>query len=316
MSSFKKYFLYHFKKTVLRQALVCFICIFILISQIGDNGEYYSPKGITFILGALCFVIPALELASFKNRRNLDSIFSLPVSRKKQALAHYFNGIMQIYTAYTVCFLLSLFNLISYKRGAIIGYFTVYYFLSLIVGVFIYSIFMFLFTQSNTVIDGILFEILGAFALFFSVQATRKIMGTVGNHPYPTYIVFDPLGSEGLYQIVKNLSFHIHWKSVVMIIFWSLVGVAAIFGYFYTFKRKKVECIGGISDDLFGYKLFIPVWAYSLLALLGSLSGGMVVFIYVSMLIGYIIYRRGFNFAKSDWICIVMTIPFLALGCV
>ena len=261
-------------------------------------------------------VIPVLELSAFKNRRNLDSLFSLPVSRKKQALAHYLSGIIQIYTAYTVCFLLSIFHLAAYNRGTLIIYYTAYYFLSLIAAAFIYSIFMFLFTQANTVVDGILFEILGAFSLFFVVQATRQITGTLDNHPYPTYIVFDPLGSEGLYQIVKDMSFHIHWKSVVMIIVWSLIGVAGIFGYFYTFERKRVEYIGGISDALFGYKLFIPVWAYSLLALLGSLSGGMVVFIYVSMLIGYIIYRRGFNFAKSDWICIVMTIPFLALGCV
>ena len=162
------------------------------------------------ILGVLCMLIPIIELAPFKNRRNLDSLFSLPVSRRKQALAHYLNGIIQISVAFTVCCVLALIQLIAYKRGAIIGYFIVYYFLALIVGILIYSVFMLLFDQANTVIDGILFEILGAFALFFVLQAIRNVIGTVGNHPYPTYIIFDPIGREGLYQIVKNCSFSIY----------------------------------------------------------------------------------------------------------
>lgn len=313
MSSFKKYFLYIFKKTALRQAVTCFICVIIALLQINGWEEYYSPSSVATILGVLCMLIPILELAPFKNRRNLDSLFSLPVSRKKQALAHYINGVIQISVAFTVCCVLALIQLIAYKRGAIIGYFIAYYFLALVAGILIYSVFMLLFDQANTVIDGILFEILGAFALFFVAQAVRNVIGTVGDHPYPTYIIFDPIGKEGLYQIVKNCSFSIYWKDIIMILMWSLIGVASIIGYFYAFERKKVENVGGISDSFLGYKLLIPVWAYSLLALLGSFSG-MIIFIYLSMLIGYIIYRRGFKFTRQDLICMAMTIPFCALG--
>ena len=311
MSSFKKYFLYHFKKSALRQMLVCFVCVIFSIMQMSGLDEYYSPSGVAFILGVLCSVIPVLELAAFKNRRNLDSMFSLPVSRKKQALAHYLNGIIQISAAYTFSCALSLIQLISFNRGAIIGYFIAYYFLSLIAGVLIYSIFMFLFNQANTVIDGILFEILGAFALFFAVQAIRTVTDTLGNHPYATYSVFAPIGSGGLYQIVRNLSFSLGWSYIVMLTVWTLIGIGAIFGYFYTFERKKVEAVGGISDALFGYKMFIPVWAYSLVTM-GLMEAS--IFVCISMLIGYIIYRRGFQFTKSDLISMIMIIPFLSLG--
>ena len=80
MSSFKKYFLYHFKKSALRQMLVCFLCVIFSIMQMSGLDEYYSPSGVAFILGVLCSVIPVLELSAFINRRNLDSLFSLPIS--------------------------------------------------------------------------------------------------------------------------------------------------------------------------------------------------------------------------------------------
>lgn len=311
MSSFKKYFLYNYKKTFLRQVVTCFVCFVFSLLQISGGDEYYSPSEVAFILGALCSVIPVLELAPFKNRRNLDSLFSLPVSREKQALAHYLNGIIQIFAAYTACFLLSLLQLVVFRRGAIIGYFTAYYFLSLVAGVLIYSVFMFLFNQANTVIDGILFEVLGAFALFFAVEAIRTVTDTLGNYPYATYSVFAPIGSGGLYKIVRDLSFSLGWSYIVMLTVWTLIGIGAIFGYFYTFERKKVEAVGGISDSLFGYKLFIPIWAYSLVTI-GLIETA--IFVCISMLIGYIIFRRGFQFTKSDLISMIMVIPFLALS--
>ena len=104
-----------------------------------------------------------LENMGFKNRRNLDTLYFFPIKREKMAAAHFFGGFIQCIFIYTVTFAISgiylAINTDFFELYHLVGY----YFLSILLGFVIYSVYMFIFTQANTVVDGVLFCILWIF---------------------------------------------------------------------------------------------------------------------------------------------------------
>ena len=58
-------------------------------------------NSITVILCVLCTIIPILEFAGFHNRKNADTMLSMPISRAKLVLVHFLNGAWQIVTLLT-----------------------------------------------------------------------------------------------------------------------------------------------------------------------------------------------------------------------
>lgn len=91
-----------------------------------------------------------------------------------------------------------------------------------------------------------------------------------------------------------------------MFFVWGAIGIASAVGYVVAFVKKGAEKAGEISSSLFGYKLLIPIYGYSLLMLFDWLEFDsldfMVVLIFIAMVIGYIIYRRSFRLKASDLI--------------
>lgn len=309
MRSFKNYFAYIFKQSVPRMIVISAISLVITMWEVFTSKNYTSLYTTSLILCVLCTVVPPIELSSFKNRRNADILLSLPVSRKKQAGAHYLNGLIQVLGAYAICFLGVIISC-AFLELKHVGYFAVYFVISLVFGALVYSVLLFAFSQANTVIDGVIFEILTAFG---SGLAVTSFLGGVLNLEIfnVSYMVYAPLSEAGFYQIVDNGSFVMPFKSVLMCILLAALGVACIIGYFLRFERIRAEKIGGISDSVIGYRTLIPIWAYSLLATIGSI---LFIFVYISMIVGYIIFRRGFKLTREDAIVIACSLPFLLLG--
>ena len=99
MTTFKRYFIYRLKQSILRTvvftALALLICLTAVNSSISGDYEFYktaSLESLASILGIICFLIPILELSGFKNRRNLDTLYFFPIRRERMALAHYLSG--------------------------------------------------------------------------------------------------------------------------------------------------------------------------------------------------------------------------------
>lgn len=309
MSSFKNYFAYIFKRSYVRLIVTSVIVLVVTMWEIIAAKEHASLYTVYLILCALCTVIPPLELAAFKNRRNVDMLFSLPISRKKQAMAHWLNGLTHVLIPHVICFVSFIISgaILELKN---VGYFVAYSFISLVFGALVYSVLLFAFNQANTVVDGVIFEILVAFG---SALAVTTVFGGVLNIEIfnISYTVYAPLTESGFYQIVENGTLILPFKSVLMCTLIAILGVACIFGYIYNFEKIRAEKIGGISDSVIGYRILIPIWAYSFLAALGSV---LFIFVYISMLVGYIIFRRGFKLTKEDAIVFIGSLPFLILG--
>ena len=147
MASFKNYFNYIFKKSRSRLFISLVISLLITVATVDvyiyDSGDFRTVSvsfgWISFILGALCILTPILELAHFKNRRNIDTLFSLPISKFKMGIAHYLNGIVHISSVFTLCSLYTFLYLLARRNDINAVKFIPYYFLALLFGIILYS---------------------------------------------------------------------------------------------------------------------------------------------------------------------------------
>jgi hypothetical protein len=92
------------------------------------------------------------------------------------------------------------------------------------------------------------------------------------------------------------------WEHAYMFLVWTMIGIAAAVGYFVTFVKRRAEKAGEISNSWFGYKTLIPIYGCSLIFEMRSSSGlnPLSLVSFALMIVGYIVYRRGFRFKKSD----------------
>lgn len=344
MTSFKKYFFYHFKTTLLRGAVLAIIFIALTASIISPSVRYrgtdiyiYSDIGFLGIASAvICTIIPILELMAFKNRRNLDTLFFLPVSRPKMALAHYINGLIQIIAVVTLCFVTALVRLMPLAKHLNLIYLLPLYGLHVLICLMMYSVFMFIFTQANTVADGVVFMVVYMIVGFYVVTALGEVTGIKFIEKSPEYyFIYSPISVvtsefnayitptirnvyDGttygtlLYTVQSNYTITFDTYQIVSFIFWGIAGLASVFGYIFTFARQKAENVGGISQTWFGYRTLIPLCAVCMMTLaeFDSLTG---VVTAVAMAIAYIVYRRTFKLKMLD-VAIILAVFLVAVG--
>ncbi|MBO5357546.1 MAG: hypothetical protein J6A53_09030 [Clostridia bacterium] len=334
MTSFKKYFSYQLKRSLPRLSTIALISllitmIFTRLDLILYENVFLSFTDVTlalpFIMITLCITIPILELAPFKNRRNLDTLMFLPVSRLKMSIAHYLNGLVQIVSVFLLCSLYTLFYLLkkindfSLILGYVevpfsINYFVPYVIFILLFGIAIYSIYMFVISSAGTLIDGIAFQLFYSVGLFFVALAIKNILAGFTSLKFynaENFIIFDPI--IDLPYHFKKLMLLEKWDltaiDYISFIMWGILGIASIFGFILTFKKQKAEKIGDISTSVFGYKTLIPVLGYSMMISVDtSLDLGFQLLLILAMYVGYIIYRRSARLKKADYICLASSI--------
>lgn len=343
MKTFNRYLVYRLKNAGVRTLV--FTLMSVLITQIatitGISGFYpeYHDASLymhAIILGVFCTLIPILETADFKNRRNLDTLYFFPIRRERMALAHYLSGLIQVFVIYSVAFFAAWIHLELQTNYFALGYMLPYYLLSLLLGLVMYSIFIFLFGQANTVADGALFCGLWIFVIYIVYWAIRRtvlrelLQGTdiwvESSDLTSWFMIYSPINNltvifQDLIEVNQheltydytNLTAMRYRERFELFFVWGAAGIAAAIGYFVTFVKKGAEKAGEISDSWFGYKLLIPLYGYSLLLMYAQFD--IMTFLMIAlMVIGYVIYRRGFKFKLSDYIVIGAGALALLLG--
>ncbi|MBQ9112840.1 MAG: ABC-2 transporter permease [Clostridia bacterium] len=343
MTSFKKYFTYHFKSTLLRGAVMAVLALALTVTSVypdtvRSDTEVYIRSDISFlgILAAiLCTVIPILELSGFKNRRNLDTLFFLPVTRQKMAVAHYINGLIHITVISAICFVTAALRLIGYAEHLNLLAMFPFFGYTIFACIVMYSVFMFVFTQANTVADGAVFMAIYAIAGFCIVTAIGEITsitfieGSAENYfvyspisvftseyngyitPTIKYFYYDPDVQNIAIVSPQSLGFNDY--EAVSFVFWGIAGIASVLGYLFTFSRQKAEKAGGISDSPFGYKVLIPLCGLCIYISIGTADIMNIMYL-IAMAIGYIIYRRSFKLKIPDLVVLGAFLAFILCG--
>ncbi len=334
MTSFKRYFSYQLKKSLPRLLTIALISLLftiiftdcgLILKENVFNSFVSVDFALPFIMVILCISVPMLELAPFKNRRNLDTLMFLPVSRFKMSVIIYLNGLIQIVGVFSLCSLYTLFYLLkkmkdfSLTLGYVdipfsINYFAPYVIFILLFGIAIYSIFMFAISSASTLIDGIVFQVFYSIGFYFVALAITNILKgftTFSFYSADNFIIFDPIIDLSYYfkrlMVLDNQN--LITIDYITFIMWGVLGIASIFGFILTFKNQNVEKIGDISTSAFGYKTLIPILGYSMMISVDtSLDFVFQLLLIITMYVGYIVFRRNIKLKKADYICLAVSV--------
>ena len=344
MKSFRKYFSHHFKESLMRTLVMTVLAALLAFTfatfskVLRYNYQPYgyaepfdlvvSVSGSVSVLGIvaaiLSTVIPILELVGFKNRRNMDSLLALPISRTKMALAHYLNGIVELIFANGLCFALVAIKMIPLADVYSIPSLLLYYVLLMLGSLAVYSVFFFVFMQGNTVADGVIFMTLYSLIGMLVVGTIEALddMHGASDMQFSYWSPFSPIvfvtniferfitpsvkydGSIGPSALIRTEPIKLDWKELntFYLVLWCVIGAASVIGYLFFFSKQRTERIGGISSSPFGYMTLIPLCA--LCFILIGVSGIAGVLVLIATVVGYIIYRRSVRLKLPDLICI------------
>ena len=137
-------------------------------------------------------------------------------------------------------------------------------------------------------------------AAWLHIRELENVFG----HAFP----FSPLADmASLYEkAIEAKDIFIPNETLAMYIFWCVVALLAVVGYFLTFARHRTERVGGISETFWGYRVLIPLLGISLM-LPGGIDTALAVMILIAMTVLYIIYRRSVRLRRSDLIMLAVT---------
>ncbi len=313
-----------FLRTLILAILGLLLCMVCVTQEIDSSEVRYNRVALyilAILMGVIATVIPMLELMDFKKRRNLDTLFSFSISRPQMALAHYLSGWIQVIIIYSVSFFWA-FGYLSITTDYFdLSYMIPYYFVSLGLGWILYSFFLFLFGEGNTVADGVIFCILGMFVfwLLFSVfhelhcvaldstlayvESENRIfnhaelgMAYVPINHVTTWFqevieINDPNSNPDRYY-ERTLQACLGYVG-----FWGVVGLLSSVGFVWSFTKRRPEQVGDISNSWFGYRTLIPIYFYSFLLFWG---GDALIYLWIAAVVAYFLYRRSFRLKKSD----------------
>lgn len=338
MKTCASYFKYSLKKVLAEMLTLTVFALLVVHFSVSQSIVHWKADGVldirrsdlclwvpSAILGVLAAVLPLLRLSAFKSRRNIDTLYSFPLSRRKMVAVQLGMGIGEMFCAFTLSYLYFIF-LYKLKAGAFhLFWLLPNYFAALMGGLILYFFVAFFFWQGNTVADGIVFAIgfAGAPALFvldLSILFNSSLMSeavwylpfwhlnnTTGLFYYKA-MQDSPEVMEVMGEQLSNNAYSWELDSLAnkfyMYIVWFFVACILAAMLFYFAGRSKAEKAGDISDSFLGYRTLVPFYGYSILLNSTERAWEFSPIIYLLMIVGYILYRRGFKLRMSDWICL------------
>lgn len=338
MKTCASYFKYSLKKVLVEMLTLTVFALLVVHFSVSQSIVHWQADGVldirrsdlclwvpSAILGVLAAVLPLLRLSAFKSRRNIDTLYSFPLSRRKMVAVQLGMGIGEMFCAFTLSYLYFIF-LYKLKAGAFhLFWLLPNYFVALVGGLILYFFVAFFFWQGNTVADGIVFAIgfAGAPALFvldLSILFNSSLMSeavwylpfwhlnnTTGlfyykamqDSPEVMEVMGEQLSNNAYFWELDSLA-----NKFYMYIVWFFVACILAAMLFYFAGRSKAEKAGDISDSFLGYRTLVPFYGYSILLNSTERAWEFSPIIYLLMIVGYILYRRGFKLRMSDWICL------------
>lgn len=221
MTSFRKYFIYHFKTTFLRLVIIAVLSAVLVSTFILETRSIYSSGGVRYsiqpdvlriVAMVIATIIPVLEFLPFKNRRNMDTVLFLPIDRRKMAAVHFINGFLHIFIINLICFAITFFTLRAYNYPCGFGNLSLLCAFTIFGCLAVYSITAFIFDRANITADGIIW------LLFYS--ALGALIFDVGEN---LYTGINKIGFEQFYSRERSFVPGIFSPYFLLFITWDTV---------------------------------------------------------------------------------------------
>ena len=340
MKTTLRYFKHHAKDTLIRAAIITFICLVIvtMVAQ-GVNETYQRQKEYSenwYVYGysedftwtldpslgffvafsaILTTLLPMLELACFNSRKYLDSAFSFPIARISLISVNLINGFVQFLAAYTLSFIWYTIALLPCADK--ISYPALWsgFFISLLCSLFYYSVNAFFFSVCNSTVDGFLTAgawqfivcvALLTFSEMFNLNIDSETLLTILWIPLVQICeYFSDISRGSSYHPVPDLGTDNPYAMLIYMILVPLLTALFVSGLLWFFNKKRAESAGEISNTPFSYVSLLPVGSFLLIywAFEGA-TAIIAIFALIFSTVGYIIYRRSVKLKVFDIVVI------------
>lgn len=327
MKTTLRYFKHHAKDTLIRAAIITFICLVIVTmvaqgvnetytrqKEYSDNWYVYGyPEGYTWSLNSqigffvafsaiLTTLLPMLELSCFNSRKYLDSAFSFPISRISLISVNLLNGFVQFLAAYTLSFIWYTIALLPCADKVNYPALWSFFFISLLCSLFYYSVNAFFFSVCNSTVDGFLTAVAWQFIIALVLFTLDDMISGSFEEETVLTILWMPLVqicdyfssiSRGRSVVVPDLGTDNPYAMTIYLIVIPILTVLFVAGMLYFFNKKRAESAGEISNTPFSYKVLLPVCTGLLIYwAFESEPAIFSIFALIFSTVGYIIYRR------------------------
>ena len=357
MNTFGVYFKRHFMSTWIRP--IIFSTFGILLLMVTINAEYNSWNNdydsgrlitesllgyVTIFTAIIATIVPILEFSHFNNKKNIDTLFSLPIDKTKMLLAHYINGILHITLSVTAIYVVWIVSWVYAPYTALHeGYSMLSYVFIMLGAIVLYTIYSAVFLQANTTVDGCAFMLLHSFVFFIMLHlvyilfheytelelnglrnllsSTVLPLGLLDRiticfdsiiEPHVDYIVIGgnyTTETAYIYEYGNIADVPIN-SYLPIFIFYILLAVGGAILTLKTFKLRSPLNVGEISDSWFGYKVLGPIFSICGVLIFNSqelFNVPFSIFVVIFMFLGYMLYRRGVKFKIPDIIVMSVT---------
>lgn len=280
----------------------------------------YRDTVLSYPVTILCitsFIVPVWIFASTKKRKNLDCYYSLPISRRAFFTADYLLGLVLTFVPFLLSYLQNLLlnALASFDMFLKLDFsaLAIHFLICIIMGLVLYTLFVFVFNEANSVTDGCIFMLTYALYGFFWLMATT-ISDIFYNYSYfldeemaMPWIFFPSLLTrfENVIELQGITSYYLSadTERLNWLILYVAIGILCVVGFCYRCAECKAEKTEDISDTVFGYKTLIPLMAIPAVIVACMDSDTIVtVFITLAAVVAYTVYRRGVKYKLSDYI--------------
>lgn len=327
MKTTLRYFKHHAKDTIIRAAIITFICLVIVTmvaqgvnetytrqKEYSDNWYVYGyPEDYTWSLNPqigffvafsaiLTTLLPMLELSCFNSRKYLDSAFSFPISRISLISVNLLNGFLQFLAAYTLSFIWYAIALLPCADKVNYPALWSFFFISLLCSLFYYSVNAFFFSVCNSTVDGFLTGVAWQFIIALVLFTLDDMIGGSFEEETVLTILWMPLVhisdyfatiSKGRRIAIPDLGTDNPYAMTIYLIVIPILTVLFVAGMLYFFNKKRAESAGEISNTPFSYKVLLPVCTGLLIYwAFESEPAILSIFALIFSTVGYIIYRR------------------------
>ena len=318
------------KRRWIPMAVVSVLGVVIVIAM-GDRPSDYevNEMNLTFapyfstvltVMAMWAMLVPIMQFADYMSKRNVDTVFALPVKRTSLMTAELICSAVQVLVPYTVMFLFWFLYRITGKACFDPSWVPVMYLWGMWVLLVQMLLAAFWTMNANTLWDAVIFVLLGVFlpdvargsleyiGVEFSTVLDENFLSFYGDVMCITenlerFIFLEYLHSEAEWVHRYTELWAITPKGIALALtIWSAVGVAAVYGIRKAFATRRAEDIEGTSDSLFGYKLILPIYSVGGMLFATDMFASEMLYIIglAIILTGFAIYRRGFRLKRWD----------------
>lgn len=319
----KKYFVYELKKSLFVMCALAVIATAVYVISVLTQMQNIDNFGLHYLTlswivacgGAMSVFVPIWKLRYLMKKRSVDLYYAMPLSHARILAVKFLVGLIVLFSSFTAAFWIGSFT----AMGALSKYincaiFVPFYFSMLIPMAVIYALTSFIFTRAKRLIDGIMFVIMTGMSLGIFADNIPTFVRLCGGDIYQYGFgasCFTPFGALSIIviyvdcNILKSLSgmpvvSAFDWVGMSLV---AVLGIAAGIGLFFAERRAKAEDCEQISESYFGYKVMIPLYAFSLALQSARISLVLTALIAAAAYAVSVLYKRT---PKIGWIFAVI----------